>query len=704
MLKMSLGVLALLLGGCHVPSNKSSSVSYNFPKPEKKITVLEKHRDKREDPYFWIKERENPEVLKYLKAENSVTEAFYKSQDKTIERLFKELKSRTAEDDNSVPVKKGPYEYWAQVKKGQEHQIYLRRHLGDTKKEEVILDENILAKGHDFLQTTGPRVSPKHDILAYGVDTQGRRFYTFYFKDLKTGKMLSNKIEAITPSFVWAEDNETVFYVKQDPNTLRAYQLYRLHLPTNKTDLIYEEKDEEYALDLGKSLSLKYIFLQVSHLQSSEMHYLPADRPQDSFKLFRKRQKGVQDSLVDGGNGFYLLTNEKAKNFKIYSVPYSKVKSPKSWKLVQAHSKDIFIESVEAIQNYLLVAETYEGLDQIKIIDMKSEKSRYLKFEDKAYVAGLSVSGDFDQKNFRMYYMSMRVPERVIEVDPKTLSQKILKEDPVPNFSSENYKTERFMIKARDGKLVPVSLVMKKDFKAQGKNPLYVYGYGSYGMSMKPWFQLSPLSLVDRGFVYAIAHIRGGSELGRDWYDMGRMKNKMNTFTDFVDVTEGLIKKGYGQKGHIYAEGGSAGGLLMGAITNIRPDLYKGIIAEVAFVDVLTTMLDDTIPLTTFEYEEWGNPNIKAQYNWMKAYSPYDNVKPQAYPNMLIRTGLHDSQVQYWEPTKWAAKLRDNNTGKNLIFLHVNMDAGHGGASGRYKRLKEESQSMAFVLWLESQK
>lgn len=684
-----------------MPSKKSPQ-TFEFPRPEKKIVVLEKHGDKREDPYFWLRERENLKVIDYLKAENKVTEALLKTQEKTFENLYKELKSRTAEDDSSVPVKKDNFEYWAKVEKGQEYRIFVRRLHNQPKTDEVILDENKLAKGHDFYQTTGPRMSPNHEIMAYGADTQGRRFFTFEFKNLKTGKMLPNKIENITSAFAWAADNETVFYVKQDPKTLRAYQLYRHHLPTNKTELVYEEKDEEYSLDLETSLSRKFIFLTVGHLQSSEIRYLPTDKPQDKFKVFRKRQKGVQDHLVDGGDRFYLITNEKAKNFKIYSVPYSKVKSPEAWKLIQPHSKDIYISGAEAIQDHLIIQERIEGLDQIKVIETKTGKSRYLKFRDKAYVAEIEISGDFDQTAFRISYMSMRVPEQVIAVDLKTLQQTVLKESPVPNFSSDNYKTERFMVKARDGKRIPVSLVMSKNYEPKGKNPLYVYGYGSYGMSMKPWFSLVPLSLADRGFVYAVAHIRGGSELGRDWYDSGRMKNKMNTFTDFIDVTESLLKKGYGEKGHVYAEGGSAGGLLMGAVANMRPDLYNGIVAEVPFVDVITTMFDDSIPLTTFEYEEWGNPNIKQQYRWMRAYSPYDNVKSQAYPNMLVRTGLHDSQVQYWEPAKWVAKLRDHNTGKNPIFLHVNMDAGHGGASGRYKRLKEEAEIMTFILWLES--
>lgn len=684
-------------------SSKQISQDYVFPKPEKKIVVLEKHGDKREDPYFWLRERENPKVIDYLKSENKVTEKFYKDQNTKIEELFKELKSRTAENDDSVPVKKGDYFYWSRVEKGKEHPIYLRKHK-DQKKEIVILDENVLAKGHEFLETTGPRISPNQELMAYGVDTQGRRFYTYAFKNLKTGEMLPYKIENITPSFVWANDNETVFYVKQDPETLRADKLYRLHLPTGKTELIFEEKNDEYAIEVSKSLSQKYIFLNSSHLQSNEVRFLEADKPTDKFKLFRKRQKGVQDYLTDGGAGFYLTTNEKAKNFKIYFVPYTKTTAKASWKLVQAHSKDVYVDNIEAIEGSLIINERLKGLDQIKVMSMKSHESRYVTFEDKAYAAHLAISGDFNQPAFRLSYMSMRTPERVMEVDVATLKTTVLKEDPVPNFNSANYKTDRVMIKSRDGVEIPVSLVMKKDFNPKGKNPLYVYGYGSYGMSLKPWFMINALSLVDRGFVYAIAHARGGSEMGRDWYDGGRMKNKMNTFTDFIDVTEGLIGAGYGQKGRVYAEGGSAGGLLMGAITNMRPDLYNGIVAEVAFVDVLTTMLDDTIPLTTFEYEEWGNPNIKQQYNWMKAYSPYDQVKAQSYPNMLIRTGLHDSQVQYWEPAKWAAKLRDHNSGKSEIFLHVNMDAGHGGASGRYKRLKEEAQSMAFVLWLESKK
>ncbi|MFN8792115.1 MAG: S9 family peptidase [Bdellovibrionales bacterium] len=695
-------VCAMTLGACQMNvAKKNSSTTFDFPKPEKKVVVLEKHQDKREDPYFWMRERENPQVLEHLKAENKASDQYFKIHESTIEKLFQELKSRTAEDDQSVPIRKGDYEYWSRVVRGKEHALYLRKRIGTTQ-DETLLDENELAKGHDFLETTGPRISPNQELMAYGVDTQGRRFFTFSFKNLKTGQVLPMKIENITSSVAWANDNQTLFYVRQDPETLRAYQLYRFHLPTGKSDLVYQENDPEYGVYVSKSISQKFILMNVAHLQTSEVYFLDADKPNDTFKLLRKRKKGVQDSLVDGGTGFYLLTNEEAKNYKILSIPYSAVKAPSRWKTIQSASKNIYIDSVEALQGHLLINERVQGLDQIKVVDMKTLRSRYVKFEDQAYAAELTVAGDFDQKAFRMTYTSLRIPERTLEVDLDTLSLRTLKEQPVPNFSSDHYRTERVFIKSRDGVQIPVSLVMRKDLKLQGQNPLYVYGYGSYGMGMKPWFSLNALSLADRGFVYAIAHVRGGNEMGRDWYDQGRMKSKMNTFYDFIDVTEGLLKKGYGRKGHVYAEGGSAGGLLMGAVANLRPDLYHGMIADVPFVDVLTTMLDDTIPLTTFEYEEWGNPNIKAQYNWMRAYSPYDQVKAQAYPNMLIRTGLHDSQVQYWEPAKWAAKLRDFNTGPHRIFLNVNMDAGHGGASGRYKRLKEEAQAIAFVLDLEN--
>lgn len=676
---------------------------YEYPSPEKRSKTFNNHGYKREDHYYWLKEKENPRVIDYLKKENALAEKFFSQNQTLIDSLYNELKSRTAENEDSAPLTKGPYTYLSRYKKGLEHPLHVRYLKGSKGTEEIVLDENELAKGSDFMECAGPYISPKQNWLAYGVDTQGRRFYTIYFKDLKTGKVSDFKIENVTGNLTWAQDNETLFYSRQDPETLRSFQIYRLHLPTKKTQLIYEEKDPEFSVGVSKSLSEKYVFLQVSHLQSDEVRYIKADQPQSEFKIFRSRMKGVSDQLMDGGESFYLLTNENAPNKKLLKVPYD-AKSEKDWVEILPHRSDIFIADVDTVQGSLIVTERTEGLNQIRVLDGKFLSSRYVKFEDPTYTVSTAIGGDFKRDDFRIVYQSPRVPEKVLDIKLSNLSQKLVKQEKVPNFDVDKYRTERVWITARDGQKVPVSLLMKKDFKPDGKSPFFQYGYGSYGYAIQPYFMLTALSLVDRGFVFGIAHVRGGDDLGRAWYDGGRMKNKMNTFTDFIDVTEGLIEKGYAQKGHVYARGGSAGGLLMGVVANLRPDLYNGLIAEVPFVDVLTTMLDDTIPLTTFEYEEWGNPHIKEQYEWMAQYSPYDNVKKQAYPHMLIRTGLHDSQVQYWEPAKWVAKLRDLNTSDNLILMSVNMEAGHGGVTGRYKHLKEQAESLSFALVLEQKK
>jgi oligopeptidase B len=667
------------------------------PRPERKAKILEAHGQRREDPYYWLKDRENPDVIDHLQKENLFVDQFFKRNEKLIEDVFAELKSRTAEEEESAPVDKGDFTYWSRFEKGREHPIYMRKHKFTKDLPRVILDENELAKGKEFLECTGPMVSPQQDWMAYAVDTEGRRFYTVSFKNLESGEISPRKIEKVTGDVVWAQDNETLFYTRQDPQTLRSYQVYRFHLPTGKTTLVYEEKDPEFSLNLSKSLSEKFIFLNISHLQTDEVRYLPADRPAEDFQIFRPRKKGVSDALIDGGNFFFLLTNEGAPNKKLFQVPYS-AKSTQEWVEILPHRQEVFLVDVDAIAGQLILTERQNAQDRVRIIDVGTAQSRYLRFDDPAYMVAHISQGEFQRDSFRIMYQSQRVPRKIIDVKIKDLSQHLVLQKPVPNFHSENYKTERLWIAARDGKKIPVSLVMKKDFQPDGSSPLMQYAYGSYGYGMPPGFSLSALSLVDRGFVYAIAHVRGGDELGRAWYDEGRMKNKMNTFTDFIDVTEGLIQKGYAKKDRIYARGGSAGGLLMGVIANLRPDLYHGIIAEVPFVDVLTTMLDDSIPLTTFEYEEWGNPHIKDQYDWMRAYSPYDNVKKQSYPHMLVRTGLHDSQVQYWEPAKWVARLRDSNTSSSSIFLATHMDAGHGGVTGRYKELKEEAETLSFAL------
>lgn len=706
-LLLAFAVTGLLLQGCQMKT-KPDAFAVNkieFPVAEKKVKKMQIHGDLRQDPYYWMKDRKNPKIVSYLNEENSVFEKFIQANKKQTDHIFNELKKRTAEDDTTYPVKDKDFYYWSEVKKGKEYRIFYRSTDEAKKKNvEILIDENELAKGHQYLSTTGPRISPDQTLMSYAMDTQGRRFYTHYFKNLKSGKVLDTVIESVSSSLVWSNDNETVFYVKMDPETLRAYQVYRFHVPSGKNELVFEEKDSEFSIGIDKSSNDQYIMLYSYHLQTIEIRFMDAGNPLAKFQLFRKRKKGVRDVLEAGKNHFYLLTNENDKNFEVFQFLPEDFKNPKKWTLLKKKSKDIYIEGIETLDSYVVFFQKLNGLDEVLVFDETKNSSRLLSFDDESYSIESAIAGDFTQSKFRISYNSLRIPERLIEVDFKTLKQKTLKERPVPNFDSNSYRTERKLIKSRDGKLIPVSLLMKKNFNTKKPGPLMVYGYGSYGHAIKPELALSPLSLVDRGFVYAIAHIRGGDDLGREWYDGGRMKNKMNTFNDFIDVTDGLISLGYGKKGHIYARGGSAGGLLMGAIANIRPELYSGLVAEVPFVDVLTTMLDDTIPLTTFEYQEWGNPNIKSQYNWMKEYSPYDNVEKKAYPNMLVRSGFHDSQVQYWEPTKWVAKLREHNTADTLILLRTNMEAGHGGLSGRYQRLQEAAEMISFLLWLENKK
>jgi oligopeptidase B len=681
--------------------NFQSPTDVAFPKASKKNHFIEKHGDKRSDPYYWMKNREDSEVIQYLNAENQIADAFFKQNKLQTEELFSELKSRTTDDDKTVPVTKKGYEYWSEIKKGHEHWTFYRKKL-DTLNIELLLDEEALSKGSPYFESTGPHVSPNNEIVSYGVDTVGRRFYTHHFKNLKSGRLLDLKVSDITENLEWTEDSEHVFYVKQDPETLRANQVYRLNIKTGKSKLIFEEKDTEFSVYLTKTLSGRFLVLYSAHLQTVEAHILDSQKPLNDFKLVRPRKSGVKDeNIVDSGENFVLLTNDQDKNYEAVKIGYDQLNEPSKWQRLKKKSPDLFIENIEAIKNHLIVFQKFNGLDEITLIHLPKMKSRKLGFDEKTFSVMSLVSGDFDQTAFRIAFTSPRVPVQTREVNLTTLEQKVLKTKPVPNFDPQLYKTERLFLPVRDGKSVPVSLVMRSDYTPNGKNPIYIYGYGSYGMAIKPMFELEALSLVDRGFVYAIAHIRGGNDLGRDWYDQGRMKNKMNTFTDFIDVTEALIKKGYAQSGRVYAEGASAGGLLMGAVANLRPDLYHGMIAKVPFVDVLTTMLDDTIPLTTFEYQEWGNPNKSDEYAWMRAYSPYDNVKAQSYPSMFIRSGLHDSQVQYWEPTKWIARLREMNKSNSLIILKTNMDAGHGGASGRFKRLKESSEDLSFVLWLD---
>jgi oligopeptidase B len=679
----------------------------NIKAPVAKIypKTLQKFEDIRIDNYFWLNDRNNPEVIAYLKAENAYYKKSTAHTKKMQTNLFKEMKARIKEDDESVPYLYNGYYYSTRYKKGQDYPIYSRRKGSLSAKEEIIFDCNKLAKGHNYFQLSGLSVSNDNKFATFAIDTLGRRIYTLQIKNLETGEILPDKIENVTGNSTWANDNKTIFYTRQDEKTLRADAVFKHKLGTNseKDSLVYFEKDDTFSVSVYKEKSKKYIVIGCSSTLTTEYRILLADKPDDKFMVFQKRVRGLEYSISHYGNDFYIMTNkDKAYNFKLMKTSES-VTGKENWKDVIAHDEAILLEEIDIFKDYLVVSERSNGLNKIRIIPWNGKGSYFLPFESETYTAYTTTNVDFDTDILRYGYQSMATPASVIDFNMKTKTKEIKKEQLVlgGSFDKNNYIEERIWANAIDGTKIPISMVYRKGLNKNRKNPLLLYAYGSYGASMDAYFSTTRLSLLDRGFVYAIAHIRGGEDLGRKWYENGKLLKKKNTFIDFIDCSKFVIEKGYTSPEHLYAEGGSAGGLLMGAVINMAPDLYHGVIAQVPFVDVVTTMLDETIPLTTGEYDEWGNPNVKKYYDYMKSYSPYDNVKPQAYPNLYISTGLHDSQVQYWEPAKWVAKLRATKTDSNHLFLDVNMDAGHGGASGRFEALKELSKEFSFLLDLE---
>lgn len=667
------------------------------PSPPKKTMTLEKHGDIRTDDYFWLRERENPEVTKYLKAENDYTKAMMAPVENLEKTIFKELKSRIKEDETFFPYKDGPYYYSARYEKGSEYPLYTRFKGSPSAPEEVILNGPELAKNHSYFSTGGPEMSPNHHIMAYAVDTVGRRVYTIFFKDMITGKILPQKIENTTGGLVWANDNKTIFYTQQNPETLRSEKVFRYNLDTQKSELVYFEKDETFSVYLYKTLPEKFIYIVSYSTLSSEVQYLPANTPTATPKLFSPRSPEHQYSVTDTGNEFYIVSNRNAPNYKVMKTALDKTEE-KHWQTFLAHSEDIYIDDLTVFKEFMAVEERSNGLSQIKILDHQGKNAEYLKYDDSSYVVSVGTNAEFDTSELRYNYQSLRVPSSIYYYDVKTKKSTFAHRQEVPNFDTDKYRTERVFVEARDGTKVPVSLLMRKDQKVDSSAHLLIYAYGSYGAIIEPNFNSDWFSLIDRGFILAKAHIRGGSEMGRKWYDSGRTFQKMNTFYDFIDVTKKLQQQGYSTPEKTFAMGGSAGGLLMGVIMNLNPELYKGVVAQVPFVDVISTMLDETIPLTTGEYDQWGNPNDAKAYAYIRQYSPYDNIKKQKYPNTLVTTGLHDSQVQYWEPAKWVAKLREHNTGGSKILLKTNMDAGHGGASGRFESLKESATEFSFIL------
>ena len=666
--------------------------------------TLERHGHVRTDNYYWLNQRENPEVTDYLNQENDYykqstahTTAFQKD-------LFNEMKTRIKEDDESVPYFYNGYFYITRFEKGNDYPIHSRKKGSLDAKEEILFDCNQMAKGFTYFNLAGLSISDDNTMCAFGVDTVSRRQYTIQIKNLITGELLPIKIENTSGGATWASDNKTLFYSRNDEVTLRSDKIYKHKLGTtaDKDSLVYFEKDETFDVSVYKSKSKKYLIINSSSTLTTEYQTVLSATPDAKFKVFQKRTRGLEYSISHFEDHFYIVTNkDKATNFKLMKTA-EYATSKENWVDVIAHREAVLLEDIDIFKEYLVISERFNGLNTIRIMPWGGEEY-YLPFDSETYMAYTTTNLDFDTEILRYGYQSLGTPASVIDFNMKTKAKTVLKEQEVlgGKFDKKNYKEERIWATAKDGIKVPISMIYKKGMTKNGENPLLLYGYGSYGVTMDCHFSSVRLSLLDRGFIYAIAHIRGGEDLGRQWYEDGKLMKKKNTFTDFIDCSQFLIDENYTSTQHLYAEGGSAGGLLMGAVINMAPNLYNGVIAQVPFVDVVTTMLDETIPLTTGEYDEWGNPNVKKQYNYMLSYSPYDNVVAQAYPNLYISTGLHDSQVQYWEPAKWLAKLRILKTDNNQLYLDTNMEAGHGGASGRFEAIKEIAKEYSFLLDLE---
>lgn len=671
---------------------------------------LEKHGDVRIDNYYWMKlsdeqklaetpDESTQKVLDYLEAENAYTGKMMDHLTAFQDTLFEEIKGRIKEDDESVPYKDNGYYYITRYEKGMEYPIYSRKKDNLDADEEIMLNVNVLAEPYEYYNVSARSVSPDNKILAYGEDTLSRRQYTIRFKNLETGEMYPDKIANTTGGIVWANDNKTVFYTRKD-DALRSYKIFRHVLgedPQNDVE-VFHETDEMFSAFVYKTKSQKYIVVGSWATLTQEYQLLDADNPTGELTMFQPRVRGLEYDIAHYDDKWYIRTNKDgAVNFKIMTTPEDQT-GLDNWEEMIPHRDDVFISGVDIFKNYLVVSERVAGISQIRIMPWEGEE-HHIDFGESAFTAGTAYNPEFDTDIIRVNFTSMTTPNTVYDYNMKTRKLKQMKQQEVLGiFNQDDYVGKRVEVKAADGTMIPMSIVYKKDIPEGQRRPFLLYGYGSYGYSMDPYFSSVRLSLLDRGFGYAIAHIRGGQEMGRMWYENGKFLKKKNTFTDFIDCGEFLINQGYAEKGNLFAMGGSAGGLLMGAVVNMRPDLFKGIVAAVPFVDVVTTMLDESIPLTTGEYDEWGNPNDQVYYDYIKSYSPYDNVTAVDYPAMLVTTGYHDSQVQYWEPAKWVAKLRDLKTDGNPLLLHTNMGAGHGGASGRFQRYKEIAMEYAFLL------
>ncbi len=663
---------------------------------------IETHGDVRVDDYYWLNNREDAEVIKYLEAENEYSDGVMKDTVSLQQKLYDEMLGRVKQDESSVPYFLNGYWYYTVVQENKEYPVFCRKKESLKNPEIVLLDVNTLAEGKSFCQIGGLSVSPDNKKLAYAVDFVSRRIYTIYIKDLETGEVSSQTIGQTSGGATWANDNNTLFYTTKDPETLRSNKIFRYSIKKDESTLVYQELDDTYNVYVRKTKSKEYLVISSHSTLTSEHQILAADNPEGSFKVFKQRERGIEHGIAHFNDAWYVLTNWEAPNFRLMQCGLADTEK-EHWVELVAHRPDTLLDGIELFNDFLVMEERHNALTHIRIRRISSGEEHYIQMDDPAYSCGTGTNPEFDSQILRFGYTSLTTPYSVFDYNMVSKDKELLKEqEVVGGYNKEDYASERLFIEARDGVQVPISMVYKKGMVKDGNAPLLLYAYGSYGHSMDPHFSSYRLSLIDRGFIYAIAHIRGGEELGRDWYESGKLLNKKNTFFDFIDCAKYLVKHSYTSTQNLYAMGGSAGGLLMGAIINLEPQLWRGVVAQVPFVDVVTTMLDESIPLTTGEFDEWGNPKEETFYHYMKSYSPYDNVEAKAYPNMLVTTGLHDSQVQYWEPAKWVAKMRALKTDNNILLLKTEMDFGHGGASGRFERIKEIALDYAFLLKLQN--
>ncbi|MBI3654017.1 MAG: S9 family peptidase [Acidobacteria bacterium] len=690
--------IALLITTLAPLAEAQTGATGNPPLAKKVEKVTEIHGYKLTDDYFWLREKSNPEVIKYLEAENAYTTAVMKPTEALQETLYQEMLARIKQTDLSVPYKKGDYFYYTRTEAGKQYPYFCRKRGSLKAKEELLLDQNQLAEGHSYSGIGAFTISDDANWLAYSLDTNGYRQYTLYVKNLKTGELSNEKIERTT-SVVWAADNRTLFYVTEDAVSKRNDKFWRHTVGADKNEMLYEEKDELFDIGVGRSDDEKIIFLGANSKTSDEFRYLPADQPNGEFKMILARQPDHEYSVEHYGNNFYIRTKKDAKNFRVVTAPVNDP-AEKNWKTFIPHNPNVKIDGINFFAHHCVVSEKENGLNHLRIIDLKTNQSHRITTPEPDYTMFLSNNAEFNTTTLRFSYQSMVTPPSTFDYDMTTRQRVLLKQQEVlGGYNAKQYVAERIWAIARDHTKVPISIMRRKDVKLDGKAPLLLYAYGSYGASMYPTFSSNRLSLLDRGAIYALAYIRGGGELGEEWREQGRMFKKLNTFYDFIDCAEYLVKQKYTATDRLVIQGGSAGGLLMGAVVNMRPDLFKAVVAQVPFVDVMNTMMDASLPLTTSEYIEWGNPNNKAEFDYMYKYSPYDNIARKTYPALLVHVSLNDSQVPYWEGTKFVAKLRVMKTDHNPLLLKVNMGAGHGGASGRYDALREAAFTYAFMLW-----